>query len=114
MTPEQHVILDVTFAVLGGLVGWLLCREQYRARAWEFYEALVECEEERESAEDLLEDFRVASRPVVHRMVSAVDSDESEHPEETSREFEWCEIEPLAKALKKLELREQRVVKEQR
>lgn len=109
MTPFQHAVLDTVFALLGGIVGCLLCREHFRFRAWEYYEALRECEQDREDAEDILEDFRVASRQVVQELEEVGDNTDWRDGPETDRIYPWYEIEPLAKCLKRLEDRERRI-----
>ena len=105
------MILDVVFALLGGLIGCLLCREYYRRMAWVCYEDAVEFEIELEEAEDLLEDFRVAARLVVHAIEQIGDDTDWANGPETFRRYEWHEVEPLAKCLEKQVKRERRIAR---
>lgn len=110
MTPEQHLILDVLFTILGFSAGLLVTQQTFLGKCQEYYEILIDCEDELEEVEDLLEDFRVASRSVVEKLEQIGEETDWSNGPETFRRYEWHEIEPLAKCLKRQQKREEEIV----
>lgn len=107
MSPELFLLIGVLLTVLGGRVGWLLSEGRHQ----DCYECLVDCEEELDDAEDLLEDFRVAVIPVVRKLEKVGDETDWESGPETFCTFEWHEVEPLAKCLERQKKREEDITK---
>ena len=103
MSVEQLVVVWGVTILLSGIAGWLTCERFYRKQAWQYYLMAEDYRETAEEYAELLGDFREASVGIVHRMKTAIAVDCKEFPAETAREFDWSEIEPLAKCLKKLE-----------
>lgn len=109
MTPEQHLIVNVCLTVLGTAVGYLIAQYILLSKCQDYYERLVDCEDDLKDAEDLLEVFRVASRSVIGKIEQVGDETDWLNGPETFRRYEWHEVEPLAKCLERQQKREEEI-----
>ena len=99
MSPVYQVGFIVTINILGLCVGWAVCWELCKSRLTEYWDEMELARDELEETEQLLRDICLAAIPIVHRMKAAIEVDDCEDAMETTRQFEWHEIEPLAKCL---------------
>ena len=109
MSPEQHLVVDACLALIGGCVGYLIAQHVFLKKCQEYYEWYVDCEEELDGTEDLLEDFRVASQTIVRSLEKVGEETDWADGPETSRRYEWHEIEPLVKCLERQRKREEEI-----
>ena len=90
-------------ALVSGGAGWLLANNMYAPRLQLYWEELCDVTRRELYLRDTLDEFRTASLPIVTSISKVGEIEEWRDAAETSRKYEWCEIEPLAKCLKKLE-----------
>lgn len=92
-------------ALVSGGAGWLLANNMYAPRLELYWEELNDTAARELELRDRLDEFQTAATPIVASITKVGEIEEWRDAAETFREYEWYEIEPLAKCLKKLEER---------
>lgn len=95
---QNLVVIFISF-----MLGWVVCWGMYRQRVQNYYSEMMSALYQLDETEQLLEKVCRAAAPVVNLINSVGDSEDWGNAAETSRRYEWCEIAPLANALKEVE-----------